>query len=455
MHHIEEIKNQALDKHFKITIPATDIGQKYQDKIAEIKLTIQMPGFRPGKAPEALILKRFGNSIHDEIVRDAIEEIAKNTYKDLNLAASPMIDDLVTDKGQDVTFILKLELYPEISIPKFQDIYLEKPEFEVLDKDIKNEIEHLIAKATTYNKKEGSITLQDAIEINLTGKTSDGQKFPAEEIKEALYIPSKTPFLFHDLVGRDLFAQSLNEQIVGKKVADELTLSLDYPKDADDSMISGKKVDYKVQVIGVYSMNEPELDDKLAKKFGHETLDALKQNIIKEVTSFYQDQVYDLLKIRLFNNLEDMLAFDIPKSILEKETDSIFREIQSIASEDEDLKGKTQEELSDHAQKYAKRRLRIGMMLNNYAEINNIKVSDLDIRSAIIKKVKQLPDHLQQQALQWYNSDKRAVQSVFGQAFEYKVVEHILNNEIKPTPIKCSLDQIIKLVEAETEKNIL
>lgn len=455
MHHIEEIKNQALEKHFKITIPATEIGQKYQDKISEIKSTLQVPGFRPGKAPEALILKRFGNAIHAEIVRDAIEDITKNTSKDLNLAGAPMIDDLVTDKGQDVTFVLKLELYPEISIPNFQDVNLEKPEFEVLDEDIKDEIALIKNKATTYNKKDDDATLQDAIEINLTGKTSDGQSFPAAEIKAALYIPNKTPFLFHDLAGKDLFAQSLNEQIVGKKAGDELTLSLNYPKDVNDTIISGKKVDYKVRIIAVYSMNEPELDDELAKKFGHENLDALKQNIIKEVTAFYQGQVYDLLKIRLFNNLEDMLAFDIPKSILEKETDSIFREIQSIANEDEDLKNKTQEELRDHALKYAKRRLRIGMMLNDYAEIKGIKVSDLDLRRAIMKKVKELPDHLQQQALQWYQGDKRAAQSVFGQAFEYKVVEHILNNEIKITPIKCSLDQIIKLVDAETEKNIL
>jgi trigger factor len=455
MYHTEEIINQDLEQHIKVTISATQIDQKFQDKVLEIKSTINFKGFRKGKVPESIILKQFGNNIYEEIVNDAVKYAAEDISKSKILSNNAIVDDLVKNKKQDVTFVLKLELYPEISIPNFTDIELEKPEIEVTQEDIEGEMKQVIEGATIYSLKEGSADLQDVIELSLSGKTSDGEDFPAQKIEKCVYAPSKDPFFFYDIEGKDLLSQALKGQIVGKNAGDEFMISIDYPQDIENPIVSGKRVDFQIKILAVCTVEIPEVDDNLAKTVGHENLDSLKEEIIAKLASFFSDQVYDLLKIKLFNKLENVLNFHLPKSMLEREVQSILAEIKNIARQDKSLEGKTQEDLKEHAERYAARRLRIGMMLDHYAKINNIKVSESEMRHSVIKKVSSMPAHLQQKALQWINNNKRAADSIFGEVFEHKVVEYILNNEIKTTPVKCSFAEVTKLIDAEMENNIL
>jgi trigger factor len=444
MHHTEEIKSQALEKHIKIMIPANDIEQKFQNEILEIKSVARIDGFRPGKVPESFVLMKFGDSTYDRIASDMIEDSIKEVVKDFNLAGTPRIENLEKGKGQDVSFVLKLELYPEIILPNFADIEIEKPTFEVVEADIKDEIAELIEKATKYEEKSDKAEIKDAVIIDIRGKTSDDIDFPIKEIKNSLFRLDKDKF----------FSQSFNDQVIGKSAGDEITISIDYPQDFDSPIIAGKKVDYKVKIHSVQSIIVPELNDDFAKSVGYENLDMLKQDMIKDITLGYEDQVYTLLSMRLFDKLETMLEFDIPNSMLEQEIQSIIKELKNISADDESLQGKTEEELRQYAQNFAQRRIRIGMMLSEYAKSRKVQVNNSDIQKIVLKRVKMFPEHMQQGLLDWYYKDQKNLSALSGQAFEQKVVGYILDNEVKITLKNYTLKELLSLIDKETDRKI-
>jgi trigger factor len=441
---VEEIKNEALEKHIRITIPVNDIDKKFQEKLSEIQGMARIPGYRPGKVPSWLVLKQFGASIYEEIVRDAIEESAKEITKDLSLVNTPDLDNLEKEKGKDVSFVLKFEVLPEIQIPDLQNISIEKPTFTISEEEIKEDLDKILEDATIYEVKEGKATKKDAVVIDIKGKTSDGDAFPKQEIKEMLL----------KLKDDSLLSKRFNDELSGKKANDEMEIVVDYAADFNNSLIAGKTVTYNVKVNEVRSAKAAELDDELAKSRGYSSLEDLKKDLISKKEESYKEQVHTLLSMRLFDQLENLLTFDIPKSILEQEVKNIATEMGSLKDEDETLKDKTEEELQEYAKRFATRRVRIGMMLSEYAKNKGVKINAEDIQKAVLRRVRMFPGYLQQEMLNWYYKDQKNLNSVSGAALEQKVVENILNKDLKIVEKSYSIKELIKLIDKETENKL-
>jgi trigger factor len=440
----EEIKNEALERHVKVTILSADIDAKYQTKLSEVQALARVPGYRQGKVPQWLVLKQFGSSIYEDVVRDFIEESAKTITKDLELVQTPILDDLEKEKGKDVSFVLKFEVFPDITLPDLRNISIEKPVFSISEDDTKSDIEKIIEDATSYEDSEEKATKTSGVVVDIKGKTADGEDFPQKEIKEVLFRLDKDT----------LFSDKFNKALVGKKAGDSVEITVEYKKDFDNKSIAGKSVTYQVQIHLVKSPVYPDLNDDFAKNIGYVDLEDLKKDLIKKKEHHYDEQVHTLLSMRLFDKLEDLLTFDVPKSILEQEIKSISAEIENLKNEDESLKNKNEEELKEYSKKFAARRVKIGMMLNEYAKHKNIKITSEDIQKAVLKRVSMFPSYMQQELLNWYYKNPQNLQSISGAALEHKVVETILSNDLKLNEKSYSLQAINELIEKETENKM-
>jgi len=442
---IDESKADALEKQVKITIPSADIEQKYQGKMLEVQGMAVLPGYRRGKAPSWLILKQFGDSIYQDVVKEALEDSVKDVVKDQDIVQAPELAEFINERGKDLSFTLKFEVFPQITIPNFQEVSIEKPTFKIVEKDIQKNIERIVENQTKFDIKEGVADKNDAVVINVSGVKSNGEHFPAKKMEGVLYRLNKDYTL----------SKKFDQAIVGAKAGDELEIAVDYDSKFDIEHIAGDKVTYSVKVISVNECKIPELDDELAKNAGYEALDALKADLIKGKEAEYDSQIYTLLSMRLFDGLENLLTFDVPKSILTKEVESISAEIENLKKDDTDLKGKSEDELKKYAEKFAYRRIRIGMMLQEYAKQKKLQPDFEDIKKAVVKRVSMFPEYMQQEMLNWYYKSPENLSSISGSALEQKVVEYILSNEgVQLSEKLYDVSEIADLVEKQTEKKM-
>jgi trigger factor len=197
------------------------------------------------------------------------------------------------------------------------------------------------------------------------------------------------------------------------------------------------------------------LGQELANSAGYKSVEEMKADLIKGKKAEYDSQIYTLLSMRLFEELEKLLTFDVPESILSKEIEGIFAEINNLKKSDASFEGKSEEELKDYAKNFAYRRTRIGLLLKEYASSKNLKPEAPDVQKAVLKRVSMFPEYMQQEMLNWYYNSVENLSSVSGSALEQKVVEYIWENEgLKISEKVYDIAEIAKLIEEETEKKM-
>jgi trigger factor len=445
MQNIETIKDEALEKHIKITIPSADIEKKYQDKMLEVQDMVRIPGYRPGKAPAWLVTKQYGDSVRQDVFKESVEESVKEVIKDLAIVGTPDLDDIVNEKGKDASFTVKFELFPEISMPDFSGIKIEKPTFTISEKEIEKELDNLLEYSTKYENKEGAAGKHDSVVIDIAGVKSNGEHFPQKEMKEGLFRLDKDYFL----------SKKFNEPLVGAKAGDKLEIVVEYDDKFENEQLANHIVTYSVNVHSVKTPVVPELNDEFTKTVGYDNVEDLKASLIKAKEAEYNSHVYTLLSMRLFDALEGMLKFEVPKSVLAREMEGISAEMENLKKEDSDLENKTEEEMKQYVEKFAYRRIRIGLMLEKYAEHNSLKLNSEDMQKAVLKRVSMYPEYMQQRMLDWYYKSPENLNTISGSALEQKVVENILaNGGLHISEKHYDASKIVSLVEKETEKRM-
>ncbi len=439
-------KENNLDHKVMISISETEILNEFNSKILEAQMAARIPGYRPGKAPEVLIRQKFGPSVRQDVEQDLINQKVKDIIQDLNLVTEPKIEDFNRKENESISFTLLFEVFPEFSIPDLKGISIEKPLLaDIPQEEIEKELKSIVERNVTYEIVDSKSKKDSAITIDLKGQIEGGITFPAKPLNQVMFRLDKDLFL----------SDKFNKELTGKKAQDELEFTIEYPSSFENSNIAGKKVSYQVKIHSVHKAVEPTLDDAFATNFGYESLEAFKSAISKDIEARYKGQIDILLSMRLFDKLEGVLSFPVPKSIQEKEVDGILKQMIKFQAEDESLKDKTQEELKVYAIKFAKRRIRVGLLLNKYAQQNNIDVTQEDLNRVFMRHVSSLSDSMQQQMVDWYFSNPGRIKSDFGgEALEHRVVHDIINNCIELVEKTYTLNEITQLIEDETEKNM-
>jgi len=456
-----ETQNSGLEKEIKVNIPAAEMTQKFEEKLSEAASLVRMPGYRPGKAPKWLVIKQFGDAIYNELVQDVIKESVEKEIKDLNVFGDPELKNLERERDKDLSFTLKFELMPEIKLPDFKNISVEKPLVEIQDKDIDKEIQNLLKDSYNYTPKDDPAEKTDRLLLDITKDKTVAQG--------VYFLPKDAALLFskhhkhtddkdheecHKLLQDKQLAAKLQKSVIGKKIDDTFEATVNYPEDFEDKSLAGKKVKYHVKICGVEASVPTELNDEFAKRFGHKSVTELKEGIKKFKENFLQEQVYTILSLRLFNKLEEVLDFEVPPSLLDKEYKAIFDRVQKIKQEDEFWKDKKEEELVSYSKKFASRRARIGMALNEYARQQNIDIDNQDLESAFMREIRGMPVSDQAAAVNWFYKNPENIKMFSGAALERKVVKLILENEVQTKDKACKFEDLEKIIDKETENKL-
>lgn len=439
---VTEINAEGLKREFSVVVPAGDIESKLVSRLSQIGNTVKIPGFRPGKAPIALLKKRYGDAVKGEVLEQTLQDSWQRTVEDKGLrpATQPKIEIVKFEEGADLEYKLAVEVLPEIAPVDFGAIELERRVAKPTDEQVDKALERVAAQRRSFEAEAGrAAAMGDRVLIDFLGKV-DGEPFSGGEVKD-----------FQLELGSGSFLQGFDEQIVGAKGGETRQAKIQMAADHPNEQLRGKEVAFDVTVKEVQTPKAVAIDDALAQSSGLENLAALKKAIRDQLEREYAQISRLHLKRALLDKLADSHDFPVPDGIVEQEFQTIWTQVKEAMEKDqldEDDKGKGEDELKERYRAIAVRRVRLGLLLSEMGRTNNIRVSQDDLNRAMQQEVARFPGQ-EARVYEYFQKNPQAMQELQAPIFEDKVVDFIVAMA-KVTDREVSVEDLYRDPDAES-----
>ena len=417
---VNEKINEGIDREYEITIPSNEIDEKIAHKLNEVGKQVKIPGFRPGKVPMGLLKKRFGASVRSEILEATLQESTQKLFEEKNIkpASQPKIDLISFEDGSDLEFSLKLQLVPEIELTDMSAFKVERLISYVSDEDVddatkkmaeNNKISVPLTKRKTI--KDGDVAVIDFVGFK-DDKEFEGGK--AEGFKLEL--------------GSGRFIPGFEEKIVGMKVGSKKDLELTFPDNYENDDLKGQDVVFKVTLKSIETLQVPEVDEDFSKSIGFDSLKDLKDAVNNQINKDYEYLSRMKIKREMLDFLAENNNFEVPSGLVNEQFDLIWKNIlqakESNSLDDKDSK-MSEEELEKHYRNIAERRVRLGLILSDVSDKNNLSIGPEELSQAISLEASKFPGQ-EKNVMEYYNSNPQALEQVRAPLLEDKVIDFLL-----------------------------
>lgn len=450
---VTETLNEGLKRKLSVTIPAADLVSRLDSKLEELKGQANIKGFRPGKVPTAHLKKLYGRSAMSEVMTDAINATVSDTLdqRSERAAAQPKVDlpqdqtviNDVLDGKTDLAFEVEYEVLPPVTLMDLKGLKLDKPVVEVTEEEIDAEVNRVFAQNRGYTDKgDGAVVEQgDRLGLSFVGKI-DGVEFAGGKSDHA-----------HLTVGSNEFIPGFEEQLVGQKKDETRTITVTFPADYNNAELAGKEATFDVTVLHVDGPNQGELDDEFAKKLGLEDVAALRNAVKEQMEAALASMSRQHIKRQILDALDDGHKFDVPAQLVEAEFATIWQrvqhEVESHGRSFED-EGTTEEAAREQYQRIAERRVRLGLVVAEIGNQNEVQVTDDEHQQALLAEIRRFPGQ-EQQVYDYYRQNAQALASLRAPVFENKVVDYVADLA-EQTEKKMTREELAKLIQADEDE---
>ena len=447
---VTETLSQGLKREYDIFLPASDLAEKLNGQLAELKSKAQIKGFRPGKVPVEHLRKIYGKSVMADVVQEAITKAHKQIVDDnhLRLAREPKVElpsdqaaiDAALEARGDLTFKVALEVLPTFEIGDFSQIELERLTADVEDAEVANAIERLAdGRRTFVDKPEGSkAEANDRLTVDFDGKI-DGVPFEGGEGRD-----------IEVLIGSNTFIPGFEDQLLGAVAGEKRVVHATFPEAYAVRTLAGKTGEFDVTVKAVAAPEAFAIDDEFAKGLGLESLDKLKDTFRDRVTAEYARASRDKVKRQLLDKLDTLYTFELPEGLVNQEFDGIWTQVmqeQTSSGRGFADENTTEEAARADYRRIAERRVRLGLLLAEVGTKADVKIADEEMTQALIARARQFPGQ-EKEVWDFYRKNQQALAELRAPIYEEKVVDYILGLA-KVTDRKVSKEELMKPLDDE------
>ncbi|KWT72338.1 trigger factor [Hyphomicrobium sulfonivorans] len=431
---ITETSSEGLKRTLQVVVPAGEITKRFDDRLEQMKDRVQLKGFRKGKVPVAHLKQMYGRSVMAEVVQEAVRDSSNQALADKKMRPAMQPDlKLPEDEAEiervlsgqaDLSYSMSFEVLPPIPLTNFEDLKLEKFVADVDEESIDKAVSELVDRSVTFTTEEGRVSSTgDQVTADFVGKI-DGEAFDGGTTEDAVIV-----------LGRGNFIPGFEEGLTGVKAGDEKDITATFPADYPVAELAGKEAIFSVKVKEIGAPVRPEVDEEFAKSLGAESLDQLKEYLRERIGNEYAGVSRQKLKRDLLDQLEERHDFELPPSLVEAEFNGIWGQLEenlkrsgkTLADE-----GKTEEEARAEYRKLAERRVRLGLVIGEIAEKNELKITQDEMRRALMEQARRFPGQ-EKQVYEYYEKTPGALAELRAPIFEEKVVDFIVD---KAKPIE-------------------
>lgn len=416
---VTETLNEGLKRGYTITLTADELDAKVNEKLAEAQPDVEMKGFRKGKVPMALLKKQFGQRVLGEAMQESIDGAMSSHFEESGdrPALQPKIEMQNGEEwkeGDDVVVDMSYEALPEIPEVDLKSIELEKLVVKPEDADVEEALGKLAETAQNFkSRRKGSKAKDgDQVVMDFVGKI-DGEAFDGGAGED-----------FPLVLGSGQFIPGFEEQLVGVKAEEEKDVTVSFPEEYQAEHLAGKEAVFSCTIKEVKEPVAAELDDELAKQFGAEDLNALKEQITERLAAEYAGAARQVQKRALLDALDKVVSFDLPPSLVEAEANQIAHQLWH--EENPEVEGHDHPEIepTEEHTSLAERRVRLGLLLAELGQKAEVEVSDAEMTQAIMNQARQYPGQ-ERQFFEFVQQNQQMQQQLRAPLFEDKVVDYV------------------------------
>jgi trigger factor len=370
---VEVKSKKGLRTILSVIIDKKEIQKKMDDRLKELQTEVSLKGFRPGKVPSSVIKSQFGKSIYGEVIDKILRETSTKAIdeKKIKISGQPKIDLKTFGEGKDLNYELQIDSLPEINLKPFDKFKATEFKVKIETKLINEKLNEIAEQNKQFEdlKNEKKAEIGDQVVFDYSA-TVEGKKFEGSEGKGVQLE-----------LGKDLFLKGFDQQLVGTKKNELKKIESLLPANHPKKDLANKKTIFECKILNVKQAKKNEINDDFAKIMGAKDLNDLKKLIENQISSQYSQALNSITKKEILDQIEKNHELEIPQNLIDQEISSIT---QNLKTEEKD-KHKTNNE------KIAKSRIKLGLLLNEYGEINKLKVTDDEVRSEIQKQIKGMP----------------------------------------------------------------
>jgi trigger factor len=422
---VENIK--GLNKDVKVFIDKETMNSYMDKKYEEIKGTVNLKGFRPGKVPKEVLKRQFGKAVFGEVLDKVLKDTSTKALEEQKIkpAGQPKLDLKTYGEDKELEYVLSVTELPKVEVKSLESIKFDQYTVKIDKSETDKRIKEIAKNQPSFKEANPDVKTKDGDQVTIDYKaTVDGKDFKGSEGKNTQLT-----------LGKDLFLKGFDKQLLGLKKDDEKIVEATLPENFPEKELVNKKAQFNCKITNIKNPEEVKIDDAFAKNLGAKDLDDLKTLISKQINDEYKNSLDQLSKNQILKEIEKIKVDEIPENLVEEEI--------KILSQ-----GMSEEEAKKNKLKFtetAKTRIKTGLILNEFGEQNKINVSEQEIQAEVQKQLRMMPGQ-EKMVMDFYQKNPSAVASLRGTVYEEKIL-NLIKDKAKANKKEISKDEAEKILK--------
>jgi len=424
---------KGLNKDIKVFIDKKTMNSYMEEKYEEIKSTVNLKGFRPGKVPREVLKRQFGKSVFSEVLDKVLKDTSAKALEDNKIkpAGQPKLDLKTYGEDKELEYVMSITELPKVDIKPIKDIKFDQYTVKIDQSETDKRIKEIAKNQPNFKEASPETKANDGDLVILDyNATVDDKPFKGSEGKNTQLT-----------LGKDLFLKGFDKQLIGVKKNDTKIVEAILPENFPEKELANKKSRFNCKIISVKRPEELKVNDDFAKNLGAKDLEDLKRLISNQINDEYKNSLDRLSKNQILKEIEKIKVDEVPDNLLEEEV-----KILSQGMSDEDAKKSRKNFLE-----IAKKRIKTGLILNEYGEQNQIKVSEQELQAEIQKQLRMMPGQ-EKMVMDFYQKNPSAVASLRGTVYEDKIINSI-KEKAKPNKKEISKNEAEKILKTSQKQD--
>ena len=428
---------QGLERTLTISVAAEVFEKEFDGRIRQLSKTQRVDGFRPGKVPASVIMKRFGPAVENEVAGEVMQRnfFEAVVAEKLNPAGAPKVEPKARKKGEEFVFTATFEVYPEVTLADLAELTVEKETAEVTEADLDKMIETLRKQHATWSEVETDSVDGNQVTVDFEGSI-DGEVFEGGKAEG-----------FQIELGSGRMILGFESGIVGNIAGSEFSIELNFPEEYHAENLKGKAATFAIKLIKVEEQILPEITEEFVKKFGVESgeLETLKgdvkQNMQRELDQVLKNGVKDVVLTALVEGNE----LEVPNALVESEVEVLRKQAMERYAQQMDPNN-LPELPAELFKEQAVKRVKVGLLLGEVIKTNELKVDQEKVSSLIETAASAYENPAE--VVEYYKNNKEMMQNMENVALEEQAVDFIIE-KAKVSEVNKSFDEVMNKTAAQ------
>ncbi|MDC3089710.1 trigger factor [Candidatus Pelagibacter sp.] len=425
---------KGLNKNVKVFVDKKTMNNYIDQKYEEIKGTVNLKGFRPGKVPREILKRQFGKAVFNEVLDKVLKDTSTKALEENKIkpAGQPKLDLKTYGEDKDLEYILSVTELPKIEVKSLEKIKFDDYKVKIDNKETDKRIQDIAKNQPNFKDatNESKAKEKDLVSFDYTA-TVDGKPFKGGEGKNTQLT-----------LGKDLFLKGFDKQLIGVKKGEDKIVEAVLPENFPQKDLVNKTAKFNCKITNIKNPEDVKIDDNFAKNLGAKDLEDLKKLISKQINDEYKNSLDRLTKKQIIKEIEKFKVDEIPENLIDDEVKILS---QGMSEEDAKKNRKNFEEV-------AKKRIKVGLVLNEFGEKNQIKVTEQELQAEVQKQIRMMPGQ-EKMVMDFYQKNPSAISSLRGTVYEDKIL-NLVKEKAQPNKKEISKNEAEKILKDSQKQEL-